>query len=116
MATRCAALELGSFGVRVNSINPGPVETSFHRYLTSLYQFFSILLNLALFRSMGLDNDAFKGFATFFKENSLLKYIGQPEDVANLALFLASDLARNITGSIYFTDSGSLLYTPEFKK
>lgn len=36
MATRCAALELGPAGVRCNSINPGPVETGFHRYFFKL--------------------------------------------------------------------------------
>ena len=66
-------------------------------------------------RSMGLGQEMFDGFAKFFKENSLMKRIGHAEDVANLAAFIASQDAINMTGGIYFTDSGSQLFTPQME-
>ena len=91
MVTKTAALELGPKGIRVNSINPGPVVT-------------------AIFRSMNFDQAAQDSMFQQMTKQSLMGYIGQPVDIANLASFLASDEdARNITGSILVSDSGSLL-------
>ena len=42
-------------------------------------------------------------------ETALMKRIGDPVDIANLASFLASDDAKNITGSIMVSDSGSMV-------
>lgn len=64
-------------------------------------------------RSMGFDESAFPVFYNYLTEKSLMKRVGQSEDIANLASFLASDDAKNITGSIYVSDSGYLLHTPE---
>jgi len=58
---------------------------------------------------MGMDQTNYDGMLRFVKENSVLKRVGQPEDIANLISFLLSNDAVNITGSIYFSDSGSLL-------
>ena len=44
-----------------------------------------------------------------WKPLTVLNRIGYPEEVANLASFLASDDARNITGSIHLIDAGRLL-------
>ena len=53
----------------------------------------------------------------FAKELTLLKFVAQPDDIANLASFLASDDARNITGSIVVSDTGSMLAPKvDFKK
>ena len=41
--------------------------------------------------------------------HTLLKFLAQPDEIANLASFLASDDARNMTGSIVVSDTGSLL-------
>ncbi|XP_047989290.1 3-oxoacyl-[acyl-carrier-protein] reductase FabG-like [Leguminivora glycinivorella] len=86
--TRCAALELAPSGVRVNSVNPGPVRTS--------------LLENAGFP----DPDAARDL---FKSHTALNRLGEPEEIAELMLFLASDRARSITGSLYVSDNGFLL-------
>ncbi|XP_047999161.1 A-factor type gamma-butyrolactone 1'-reductase (1S-forming)-like [Leguminivora glycinivorella] len=86
--TRCAALELASSGVRVNSVNPGPVKTD-------------ILEN-----SNVPNPDA---VWEHFRRSTALNKIAEPEEIAELMLFLASDKARSITGSIYVADNGFLL-------
>jgi glucose 1-dehydrogenase len=83
MLTRNLAVELGSYGINVNNIAPGAIETPINRNLL---------------------NDP-------TKLNSLLgqiplKRLGQPEDVAGLAVFLASDEADYVTGSTFFVDGG----------
>ncbi|XP_063545391.1 3-oxoacyl-[acyl-carrier-protein] reductase FabG-like [Cydia strobilella] len=86
--TRCAALELAPYGVRVNSVNPGPVKTD-------------------MLENCGWENaDA---IWENYKERTALNRIGEPEEIAELMLFLASDKARSITGSMYLSDNGYLL-------
>jgi len=87
MVTKTSALELGPKGIRVNSVNPGPVETAFPR-------------------GLGFNQDKTSKFWSVLADQSPIGRIGQPEDIANLVSFLASDDARNITGSIYVSDSG----------
>ena len=65
-------------------------------------------------RIYGLDAAASVSMFESFAPKMLLQRVGQPEDIANLASFLASDDAVNITGSIYVTDSGALLSSAEF--
>ncbi|XP_063628827.1 3-oxoacyl-[acyl-carrier-protein] reductase FabG-like [Cydia splendana] len=83
--TRCAALELAPSGVRVNSVNPGPVENEF-------------ITNNKL------------GNADDFKERltgyTALGYIAKNDEIGRVILFLASDKARSITGSTYVIDNG----------
>jgi len=93
MVTKCSALELGPKGIRVNSINPGLVRTAFTR-------------------SVGLDESSSAAFYDYLEKQSLMKTIGTSDDIANLASFLASDDARNITGSILLNDSGYLVHAP----
>lgn len=81
--TKTAALELGQFGIRVNSIHPGGVDTP--------------LLDPA--KEMGVDLRA-------YFSNVPLQRIGTPEDVANLALFLASDESGYCTGTEFVIDGG----------
>ncbi|HEY3144120.1 MAG TPA: SDR family oxidoreductase [Acidimicrobiales bacterium] len=81
--TRTLAHELAP-GVRVNAIAPGLVKTDFARALWEPNE---------------------KGVASIMP----LKRIGEPQDIANAALFLASDLASWITGHTLVVDGGSLL-------
>lgn len=88
--TRCVALELASKGVRVNSINPGPVKTN-------------------IIENMGATESQEQYMWNMFLKATALNRISGPEEIADLALFLASDKAKSITGSIYLTDNGMLL-------
>ncbi|CAH2051664.1 unnamed protein product, partial [Iphiclides podalirius] len=84
--TRCAALKLASHGVRVNTISPGPVRTDF--------------INRPTLKSFTKEKLA---------EMTALKRISDPEEIADLILFLASEKARGITGSNYVSDNGILI-------
>jgi enoyl-[acyl-carrier protein] reductase I len=80
---RYLAADLGERGIRVNCISAGPIKT------------------LAASGIAGFDE-----MLEHAKEKTLLKRnIGQ-EDVANLALFLTSDLSKNITGQVIYVDAG----------
>ena len=85
--TRCWALELAKDGVRVNAVAPGVIETN--------------IWNLT---------DLPKEKEEKYKENTIkmipFQRIGTPEEVAKVALFLVSDEASYVTGSIYNIDGG----------
>ena len=85
--TRTAATELAAKNIRINSVNPGPVATP-------------------IFGKTGLSEDQLNVFATSMQNRVPLKRFGQPEDIANLVVFLASDDASFITGSEYNIDGG----------
>lgn len=81
MMTKCLAKELGPMGIRVNAIAPGPVETEMiHQYKDD------VLKNLA--------------------SESALRRLGTTEEIAQVALFLASDQASYINGEIIKVDGG----------
>ena len=73
-----------------NPKSPGPVKT-------------------AIFRSMGLDSLPDEVQAEMVKKWCPLGEIAQPEEMANLASFLASDDAKNMTGSIVVSDGGMMI-------
>ncbi len=87
--TRSMAVDLAPRGVRVNVICPGTVYTP---------------LMEPMLRARG-DGDLDGGLA-----KTLVKYpigrLGNPEDIANVALFLASDEASFMTGSVITPDGG----------
>jgi NAD(P)-dependent dehydrogenase (short-subunit alcohol dehydrogenase family) len=85
--TRCAALELASKGVRVNAVNPGVVRTNLHR-------------------NSGMNEDSYGAFVERSKTTHPLGRIGEPEEIADLILFLASSRAAWITGVTYSIDGG----------
>jgi 3-oxoacyl-[acyl-carrier protein] reductase len=76
--TRVFAKELGPKSIRVNAVNPGPVVTEG-------------------FKSAGFDGS---DFAKQMVQTTPLGRIGQPDDIASVVAFLASDDARWITGSL----------------
>jgi NAD(P)-dependent dehydrogenase (short-subunit alcohol dehydrogenase family) len=86
---KTAALELGPFGVRVNAIGPGPID---NRMIASIENQLS-----------PDDPDAMRAG---FTQLIAMKRYGTNEEVANLALFLASDEASYCTGSIHMIDGG----------
>ena len=87
--TKTAAGEVARSGVRVNAVCPGPIDT---RMIHSLEN----MLNPADPGSVG----------DRYQSNIPLGRYGTPEEVANLVLFLCSDLAGNITGAQYVVDGG----------
>jgi NAD(P)-dependent dehydrogenase (short-subunit alcohol dehydrogenase family) len=88
--TRTAATELAPRKIRVNSVNPGPVSTP-------------------IFGKTGMSEEQLNGFAQAMQDRIPLKRFGQPEDVANLVIFLASDDASFITGGEYNIDGGIII-------
>jgi NAD(P)-dependent dehydrogenase (short-subunit alcohol dehydrogenase family) len=93
MLTEFMAGDLGPYGIRVNSINPGLVKTNIH-----------------LDNKIVEDDNAYQAML----EKSVTRYpvgrIGQPEDIASLALFLLSDDSSFITGAIIKADGGANIY------
>ena len=87
--TKALAFELGAIGVRVNAIAPGTVETPM--MLRNIQQ---------------LDEKAKERFYNNMDQLYPLRRLGQPKDVANTAVFLASDQAQWITGLIASVDGG----------
>lgn len=85
--TRCTALELASFGIRVNAINPGVMLTNLHR-------------------ASGMQEDNYQAFLERSKQTHPLGRVGKPEEAAELILFLASDKAAWITGDCIAIDGG----------
>jgi NAD(P)-dependent dehydrogenase (short-subunit alcohol dehydrogenase family) len=85
--TRCAALELASKGIRVNAVNPGVVVTNLHK------------------RS-GMDEQSYENFLERSKETHPIGRVGNPEEVAELIYYLASEKASWITGATYEIDGG----------
>jgi NAD(P)-dependent dehydrogenase (short-subunit alcohol dehydrogenase family) len=82
--TRALAAELGKDGVRVNAVGPGLIETPLN----------------AQARANNPD------IARLSVERTPLGRTGQPEDVVGPAIFLASDLAAYVTGTIIMADGG----------
>ena len=78
MITKTTALELAPYGIRVNCICPGATRTP--------------LIPAARIKALA--------------KSIPLSRVGEPNDVAELALFLASDKARQITGGVYVVDGG----------
>ena len=88
-AMKVGALEGAEHNIRVNSIHPSPVD---NRMMRSLEEGFS----------PGKGDEAKKGFEQMIP----LGRYGKNEEIANLALFLASDESKFITGSTYAIDGG----------
>ncbi len=90
--TRCAAMELGEDGVRVNSISPGGIATGIFA------------------KSLGMDKDAADGTAEKVKDAlatiQAIPRAGITDDIANAAVYLASDEASFVNGEDIVIDGG----------
>jgi NAD(P)-dependent dehydrogenase (short-subunit alcohol dehydrogenase family) len=85
--TRCAALELAPKGVRVNAVNPGVTVSNLHR-------------------RGGMTEESYQAFLTRSKETHPLGRPGQPDEIADVIFFLASDGAKWMTGETIPVDGG----------
>jgi len=85
MVTRNLSIELAPLGITINSIAPGAIETPINKnLLNDPVELQSLLKNIPLRR------------------------LGKPEDVASLAVFLASEESNYVTGTTMFVDGGLL--------
>ena len=84
--TRSAASELGPFGITVNCVQPGAIDTAMTRPAF----------------------DARPEFENYWVEKAALGRLGQPEDVADTIAFLVSDDARFVSGQGFFVDGGAM--------
>jgi len=85
--TRVSALEAAPYGIRVNAVCPGVVETA---------------LGIPDLEDSSAERDRFAARIP-------LRRVAAPEDVAGLVAFLASSDARHITGAAYLIDGGQTL-------
>jgi 3alpha(or 20beta)-hydroxysteroid dehydrogenase len=79
--TKCAALELAADRIRVNSMHPGVIETPMLNHNPAVF-------NRAMVRATPIGR------------------IGQPDDIARMVAYLASDAASFITGAEFAVDGG----------
>ena len=96
--TKCAAIELAEFGVRVNCISPGGIVTP---------------IFIGGHKDHGMTDEeaarALGRITAVFEEDYPLKRAGKPEDIAYAAVYLASDESPHTTGENLVVDTGITL-------
>jgi glucose 1-dehydrogenase len=90
MLMKTLAQELAPLRIRVNSIGPGATRTPINTAAWSTPEAYADLMKLVPYQR-----------------------IGEPEDIAQAAVWLASDASDYVTGTTMFVDGGMTLY-PEF--
>ena len=90
MVMRNLAVELAPLGIRINNVAPGAIKTPINAELLSKPELLNAL-----------------------KNNISLARLGEPEDVAAVVAFLASDDAKYVTGSTYYVDGGLTFHYTE---
>ena len=93
--TKAVALEVGQYGIRCNCVVPGSIDTELWRNWVQ-----------RMANEKGVDVDAHRASLL---QGVALRDISSAEDVANLALFLASDESRTITGQSIPVDAGGVM-------
>ncbi len=94
---KSAAQEVGTLGITVNAILPGLIETDIVRATGP---------DSAI--AMGLDG--YDALIDMFAQESCIKRPNRVEEVAAVAVLLASDAARNMTGCLFPVDGGTMPY------
>jgi len=89
--TRNYANQYGPKGVRINCLNPGPIDTY-------------------IFERMGVVGDARAAFDKQVEETAALGRWGKPSEMSECIKFLASDAASYVTGTCLVADGGCLIY------
>ncbi len=88
--TKSLAMELGQFGIRVNAICPGPVES---------LRMDAVIAAEA--EAMGVSEDTIR--AAYYRQTSLHTFVTK-QDIANMALYLCSDIGSKISGQAVTVD------------
>ncbi|XP_023936209.1 17-beta-hydroxysteroid dehydrogenase 14-like [Bicyclus anynana] len=83
--TQCSAIDLAPHGIRVNTVSPGPVRTDF-------------------ITNANIDADY-----EVIKTKNALTRVSEPEEIAELIMFVASDKGKGMTGSNILADNGALI-------
>ena len=86
--TRALAADHSAEGIRVNAVGPGPIFTPFHH------------------RRLETSGESFAQYNAKAAQSTMLKRPGRADEVAAAILFLASDDASYITGTLLFVDGG----------
>jgi NAD(P)-dependent dehydrogenase (short-subunit alcohol dehydrogenase family) len=81
--TKSAALEAAASGVRINAVAPGPIETAMLKRFTGSAERKAVLV-----------------------ESVPLQRVGEPAEIANAIVFLASSKSSFTTGQVFFVDGG----------
>ncbi len=84
--TKAVAKELGAFGVNVNAVAPGLIETAMLKGSPARDKIIGMAMN-----------------------EIVMKRVGEPEDVAYMVSFLASDKAKHVTGEVIKVDGGQYI-------
>lgn len=87
--TKCASNEFGRKGIRVNSVNPGLVETP-------------------IFEAVGMDSESIAKLISDYSKRYPVGRIGRASDVSRCIAFLASDQAEFINGILMRCDGGAV--------
>lgn len=85
--TKVLARELAPYGIRVNAVSPGPIETP-------------------IFNKMGMNKEEMDNMAKNISQMVPLQRFGTAEEVAGTVAYLASDKASYVTGAQYYVDGG----------
>lgn len=91
--TKCLALEMAPYGVRVNAVNPGVIVTNIHK-------------------SGGMSDEQYKTFLERSKSTHALGRVGEAAEVAKAVGFLASADSSFTTGDLLRVDGGRGIMTP----
>jgi NAD(P)-dependent dehydrogenase (short-subunit alcohol dehydrogenase family) len=84
MMTRCWAREFGRFGIRVNAIAPGLIQTDFSEYFWKD-----------------------ETYRRHLEDTQPIGRVGQPDEIGHLALYLASAESSFVTGQVFVADGGA---------
>ena len=91
--TRCTALELAPKGIRVNSVNPGAIDTD-------------------IFNRQGMSEEEIRSYFEICKTTHPIGRIGTPLEVAKCIAFLASNDASFVCGQTLAVDGGRSIQCP----
>ena len=94
---KAAAHEVGTLGITINAILPGLIETD-------------ILRATGPASAVAMGVESYEALLDLFAQESAIKRLNTVEEVGAVAVLLASDAARNMTGCLFPVDGGTMPY------